>query len=47
MKLFDEIVNELSETNKWLDSTYKNSKYYRDYIDKVCSDLKVTTTKNK
>jgi hypothetical protein len=41
---FDEIIYELSETHKWLDDNYKNSNYYREYIDKVAEDLKEITT---
>jgi hypothetical protein len=36
-----EIIQELLNTNKWLDKDYKNSKYYREYLDKVNNDLKL------
>jgi len=38
--MFDEIFEELVNSNKWLDNTYTNSKYYREYLDNVSSDLK-------
>lgn len=39
----DEIIEELANTNKWLDDDYKNSNYYREYLDKVNKDLKEQT----
>lgn len=41
----DEIIDELVNTNKWLNDDYKNSNYYREYLDKICNDLK-SATKN-
>ena len=38
-----EIIKELTDTNKWLDSDYKNSNYYREYLDKVNEDMKKET----
>ena len=38
-----EIIEELSNTNKWLGSDYKNSRYYREYLDKLNEDLKLET----
>ena len=39
----EEIIKELAYTNKWLDSDYKNSNYYREYLDKVNDALKEET----
>jgi FtsZ-binding cell division protein ZapB len=39
----EEIIEELTLTNKWLSSEYKNSNYYREYLDKVNEDLKIAT----
>ena len=36
----DEIIKELSDTSKWLQDYEKDSKWYREYLDKVCTDLK-------
>lgn len=38
----DELVEELNNNNKWLDDEYKNSNYYKEYITKLCQDLKNT-----
>ena len=38
-----EIIKELTDTNKWLGSDYKNSNYYREYLDKVNEDMKKET----
>jgi FtsZ-binding cell division protein ZapB len=39
----NEIIEELLNTNKWLGDDYKNSNYYREYLDKVNKDLKEQT----
>ena len=38
-----ETIKELVENEKWLDSEYKNSNYYREYLDKINKSLKVET----
>ena len=38
----EEIIQELVET-KWLDDNYKNSNYFREYLDIVNKDLKKAT----
>ena len=38
----DEIIQELVKT-KWLDDNYKNSNYFREYLDIVNKDLKKAT----
>jgi hypothetical protein len=40
-----EIIAELIHSDRWLDNDYKNSNYYREYIDKLCKDLKEKTKK--
>lgn len=39
----DEIIQELVNTNRWLGDDYKNSNYYREYLDKLNEDLKKAT----
>ena len=41
-----EIIQELTEVDRWLDDTYKNSNYYREYLDKVNLDLKYLLNKS-
>jgi hypothetical protein len=43
----EEIIKELENSNKFLDNNFKNSNYYREYLDKLCEDLKFETTKLK
>lgn len=38
----EDIIQELSNT-RFLDEEYKNSNYFREYIDKICNDLKDKT----
>lgn len=38
-----EIIKELEFNDRYLDDNYKNSNYYREYLDKVCEDLKTKT----
>ena len=38
-----EIIEELTRTERFLDDAYKNSNYYREYLDKVLNDLKEET----
>jgi len=38
----EEIIQELVNT-KWLDDNYKNSNYFREYLDIVNKDLKRET----
>lgn len=38
----EEILDELIQTVKWLPSSFKNSNYYNEYLNKVLTDLKNT-----
>ncbi len=35
-----EIIQEVVEVDRWTDDNFKNSNYYREYLDQVNKDLK-------
>tara|TARA_R110000782_G_scaffold112800_1_gene202774 strand:+ start:454 stop:666 length:213 start_codon:yes stop_codon:yes gene_type:complete len=39
----EEILEELINTNKWLDEEYRYSKYYKEYLDKIINELRNKT----
>ena len=45
--MINEILKELINTNKWLDGEYKDSKYYKEYLDKIINELRNKTTPKK